>query len=161
MLHQKGNGYKAISHISAKEQSMSEQDNTQIVKEAYAAFKRGDIPAILNMLADDVKWFLPGPTDIIPVAGRRHGREEVGQFFSALDQNQEAKEFEPQAFIAQDDKVVALGHYVWHIKSNGRQYASDWAHVFTLRDGKVVGFQEYYDTNVCADAFRSAAAQTA
>jgi ketosteroid isomerase-like protein len=140
---------------------MSEQDNTQIVKEAYAAFKRGDTNAILNLLADDVKWFHPGPTNIIPVAGMRHGREEVGQFFSTLDQHQEAKEFEPQEFIAQGDKVVALGHYVWRIKSNDREYASDWVHVFTLRDGKVVGFQEYYDTNACVDAFRSALAQTA
>ena len=140
---------------------MSEQENTQIVKDAYAAFKRGDIPTILNMLADDVKWFLPGPTDIIPVAGERHGREQVGQFFSALDQNQEAKEFEPQEFVAQGDKVVVLGHYVWRIKANGREYGSDWAHVFTLRDGKVVKFQEYYDTGTCADAFRTASAQTA
>lgn len=140
---------------------MSEQDNTQIVKEAYAAFKRGDIHAILNMLADDVKWFLPGPTDIIPTAGMRHGREQVGQFFSTLNQNQEAKEFEPQAFVAQGERVVALGHYVWRVKSNGRQYESDWAHVFTLRDGKVVGFQEYYDTGACADAFQAASAQTA
>jgi ketosteroid isomerase-like protein len=140
---------------------MSEQDNTQIVKEAYASFKRGDIPSILNLLADDIKWFLPGPTDLIPFAGMRHGREQVGQFFSALDQNQEAKEFEPQEFIAQGDKVVVLGHYVWRIKATGREYASDWAHVFTLRDSKVAGFQEYYDTNACADAFRAASAQTA
>lgn len=140
---------------------MSEQDNTQIVKEAYAAFKRGDIPAILNMLADDVKWLLPGPTDLVPVAGMRHGREEVGQFFSTLDESQEAKEFEPQEFIAQDDKVVVLGRYTWRVKSTGREFSSDWAHAFTLRDSKVVGFQEYYDTNACADAFRAASAQTA
>jgi len=140
---------------------MSEQDNTQIVKEAYAAFKRGDIPSILNMLSDDVNWFLPGPTDIVPVAGMRRGRAEVGQFFSTLDETQEAKQFEPQEFIAQGDKVVVLGQYTWRVKATGREFSSDWAHVFTVRDGKVVGFKEYYDTGAAADAYRAASAQTA
>ena len=140
---------------------MSEQDNLQIVKEAYASFTRGDIPAILNTLSDDVVWFLPGQTDLVPVAGERRGRDEVGQFFSALDENQEVKEFEPQEFIAQGEKVVVLGQYRWRVKSTGREFSSDWAHVFTLRDGKVVGFHEYYDTAACADAYRAASAQTA
>ena len=140
---------------------MSEQDNLQIVKEAYAAFKRGDIPAILNTLSDDVVWFLPGQTSLVPVAGERRGREEVGQFFAALDENQEVKEFEPQEFIAQGEKVVVLGQYRWRVKSTGREFSSDWVHVFTVRDGKVAGFKEYYDTDACADAYRAASAQTA
>ena len=140
---------------------MSEQDNLQIVKEAYAAFQRGDIPAVLNTLSDDVVWFLPGPTDLVPAAGERRGRDEVGQFFSALDESQEVKEFEPQEFVAQGEKVIVLGQYRWRVKSTGREFASDWAHVFTLRDGKVVGFKEYYDTGACADAYRAASAQTA
>jgi ketosteroid isomerase-like protein len=140
---------------------MSEQDNLQIVKDAYAAFKRGDIPAILNTLSDDVVWFLPGQTSLVPVAGERHGREQVGQFFSALDESQEVKEFEPQEFIAQGEKVVVLGQYRWRVKSTGREFSSDWVHVFTVRDGKVAGFKEYYDTDACADAYRAASAQTA
>lgn len=140
---------------------MSEQDNTQIVKDAYASFKRGDIESILTALTEDVTWTLPGPTDIIPFAGERRGRDEVGQFFSALAENQEPLEFEPQQFVAQGDKVVALGQYRWRIKSTGRETASDWAHVFTVRDGKIAGFQEYYDTADCVNAYRAASAQTA
>ena len=33
---------------------MSTQDNVKIVQGIYAAFGQGDIPAILNVLADDV-----------------------------------------------------------------------------------------------------------
>ncbi|HEX8845339.1 MAG TPA: nuclear transport factor 2 family protein [Pyrinomonadaceae bacterium] len=140
---------------------MSEQENVQIVKEAYAAFMRGDIPAILNTLADSVVWFLPGPTDVIPVAGERRGREQVEEFFSILDETQEAQQFEPQEFIAQAEKVVVQGHYRWRIKSTGREAASDWVHVFTFRDGKVVEFREYYDTAAVAEAYRETSAQAA
>ncbi len=34
---------------------MLEQENTQRVKDAYAAFGRGDMPALLAALTDDIE----------------------------------------------------------------------------------------------------------
>ena len=56
--------------------------------------------------------------------------------------------------MAQDEKVVALGHYVWHVKSTGGEWESDFAHVFTVRGGTVTRYQEYTDNTALADAFR-------
>ena len=137
---------------------MSEQQNTKLVQEAYAAFQRGDIASILNMMADDVSWFLPGPKDVIPFVGQRRGRQQVADFFSKLAEMQDVERFEPQEFVAQGDVVVALGHYKWRVKSTSRSFESDWAHVFTIRNGKVVKFHEYYDTNAGVEAYRSASA---
>ena len=39
---------------------MSDQQNLQIVKDAYAAFGRRDIPTVLKALTDDVEWTIPG-----------------------------------------------------------------------------------------------------
>jgi ketosteroid isomerase-like protein len=80
----------------------------------------------LNTLADDVSWFIPGAKDIIPFVGQRQGREQVAQFITTLAETQDAEQFEAQEFIAQGDKVVALGHYRWRIKSTGHSYAGDW-----------------------------------
>ncbi len=33
---------------------MTEQENVQLIQELYAAFGRGDVPAILDQLTDDV-----------------------------------------------------------------------------------------------------------
>jgi ketosteroid isomerase-like protein len=90
----------------------------------------------------------------VPVSGTWHGREQVGQFFQSLSDTQEARQFEPREFVAQDDKVVALGHYAWHVKSTGREWESDFVHVFSVRDGKVTRFQEYADTAAIAGAYR-------
>jgi ketosteroid isomerase-like protein len=39
---------------------MSEQENLENVRRNYKAFIEGDIPTLLNLLADDVDWnFLP------------------------------------------------------------------------------------------------------
>jgi len=59
---------------------MSEQTNERMVRDLYDAFGRGDIQAILNMLADDVDWYDPGPPAVTH-AGRYRGREDVLRFF--------------------------------------------------------------------------------
>ena len=136
---------------------MSEQDNTTIAQEAYNNFKKGDIAALLDLLPDNVTWQLP-EIEGVPFAGKRTGRSSVAEFFQGIEANQETLQFEPREFIAQGDKVIALGHYRWRVKSTGREYASDFAHVFTLRDGKIVGFQEYTDTASAARAYQRSAA---
>jgi hypothetical protein len=132
---------------------MSEQENTRLAQQAYENFKSGNIPALLDLVADDVEWQLP-EIEHVPFAGKRRGREQVRQFFASVNQEQEALRFEPQQFIAQGDKVVVLGQYAWRVRSTGRKFESDWAHVFTVREGRVAKFQEHTDTAACAAAYR-------
>jgi ketosteroid isomerase-like protein len=73
-----------------------------------------------------------------------------------LAETQDAEQFELREFVAQRDKVVALGHYRWRIKSTGHSYESDWVHAFTIHEGKISKFEEYLDTYAWAAAYRSA-----
>jgi uncharacterized protein len=132
---------------------MGEQENTRLVQQAYENFKAGTIQALLSMCSGDIEWQLP-EIEHVPFVGKRQSREQVGQFFASLGEEQEVLEFEPKEFIAQGDKVVALGHYVWRVKSTGRRFEGDWAHVFTVREGQIVRFQEYTDTAAAAAAYR-------
>lgn len=132
---------------------MSPEANTKIVQQAYNNFKQGKILAILEVLSEDVHWQLPEIAGV-PTAGKRTGKMQVSEFFSTLALVQEPIQFEPREFVAQDDKVVALGHYHWKIKSTGKKFESDFAHVFTIRDGKVVAFLEFLDTAVASNAYQ-------
>ena len=131
--------------------------NTEIVRQAYENFKSGDIQALLDQLTDDIEWQAPKVENVPFATGQHSGREQVGQFFARLADAQEFKQFEPRDFIAQGDKVVALGRYEWRVRSTGRGYEGDWAHVFTIRDGKIAGFHEYTDTAAIAAAYQKAA----
>jgi uncharacterized protein len=71
-----------------------------------------------------------------------------------LAETLETQQFEPRQFIAQDDTVVVLGHERHRVKSTGRSYEGEWVQVFTLRDGKVVKYREYFDTAGALTAFR-------
>jgi ketosteroid isomerase-like protein len=136
---------------------MSEKENLEIVQQAYRNFRAGNIPALLNLLMDDVTWQLP-EMENIPFSGRREGREQVTAFFASLADTQESVQFEPREFVAQSDKVIALGRYTWRVKATGREYGGEWAHVFTLREGSISGFHEYMDTAAASAAHQKAAA---
>ena len=134
---------------------MGEQENTQLVQQAYESFKTGNRDALLGAFSDDIEWVLP-QIENVAISGKRQGREKVAEFFAGLEDIQEAKSFEPKEFVTQGDKVVARGHYVWFVKATGREFEADFVHVFTLGGGKVTHFQEYTDTAAFARAHQPA-----
>jgi uncharacterized protein len=132
---------------------MHEQENLQVVHQAYAAFGQGDVAGVLAVLTKDVRWSTPGPSDVIPYAGSRTGHEQVAGYFEAFGGAVEVTQFEPQRFFAQEDMVVVLGHYAFRVKSTGKAVNTDWVHAFTLRDRKIVAFRGYEDSAAVAAAF--------
>ena len=138
---------------------MAEAANTQLIKEAYAAFQRGDIAAILNSCDDNVEWQgVIGTEGVLPQSGLRRGKAQVGEFFKQVADTTDFKSFEPKEFIAQGDKVVVLGSYAANMKPSGQRYASDWVMVFTVRNGKVTGFREFSDSAQLVRAYKGVAA---
>lgn len=135
---------------------MSECDNLYVIKEIYSAHRGRNIPALLNYLADDVRWFSIGPPEIIPTAGVRYGRDQVEQYFATLDGMKDLDSFEPEEFIVQGDKVVAIGYLERSVPSTGRLMRSPVVHVFTLERGRIVEFQSFYDTAAAIAARQSA-----
>ena len=133
---------------------MSEQ-NTAIVQQAYHNFKTGNIQALLDLLSDDVTWQLP-EVEGVAIAGKRSGRDSVREFFATVARDQDVIEFEPREFVAQGDKVISLGNYSWRVKDTGREFASDFVHVFTIRGSKIVAFREHFDSAAVAAAYQKA-----
>lgn len=132
---------------------MAEQDNTAAAKQAYQNFMTGNIAALLDSFAEDINWELP-EVENVPFARTYKGRAGVADFFKQLGENQDPVAFNQREFIAQGDKVVVLGDYVWKVKKNGREFRGDYAHVFTFKDGKAVAFKEYMDTGVLGAAYK-------
>jgi ketosteroid isomerase-like protein len=134
---------------------MNEQENTRLVQEAYQKIRVGDIQSFLNSLAADVQWQLP-EMENVPFAGKWQGRDEVRRFFDKVFDVQEVVAFTPEEFVAQGDKVVVLGRFSMRIKATGGNFASDWAHIWTIKGDKVVRFYEYVDTSIVSRAYAKA-----
>lgn len=135
---------------------MNEQQNVRLVQQAYDAFKRGEIQGVLNSLSEQVEWRVPKPEGV-PFGGEYRGREQVARFFSELNQYEDVTRFEPREYIAQGERVVAFGYFGCKVRATGRTAESEWVHVHTIRNGKIVKFQEFYDTAASLIAHRTAA----
>lgn len=131
---------------------MSEHDNLNVVRVAYMAYRDRNFDALRNCLAEDVKWFAIGPPELIPTAGTRYGHDQVEQYFLTLDIREDIQSFEPEEFIVEEDKVVAMGSLVRRIEATGSLLRSAWVHVFTLRQGKISNFRSFYDTAAAVSA---------
>ena len=137
---------------------MSEYQNKQIIRQAYEYFKQGDPESLLGLMTEDVEWEVPKIENVPFAIGKVQGKKEVGKFFAAIAEHEELVEFEPKDFIAEGSKVTTLVKYVSRIKSSGRKYETMLCHLFTIRDGKIAGFYEMFDTLVVSDAFQKAQA---
>ena len=140
---------------------MSEYDNLSVVKDTYLAYRQHNFPALRECLASDVRWFAIGPPDAIPSAGVRYGPDQVEQYFATLEDVEGVSSFEPREFIAERDKVVAIGDLDRKVKSTGSTINSPWIHVFTLRRGKIAEFQSFYDTAAAINALELTRARAA
>jgi ketosteroid isomerase-like protein len=135
---------------------MQEAQNTKVVQEAYAAFGRGDVQALLGYLDENILWKpVHGAARHVPTAGERRGKASVGEFFKIVSEQVNFLRFEPREFVAQGDKVVAIGSYEAKAPT-GRGFESDFVMVFTLRNGKVVQFQEFSDSAAINAAYDAA-----
>lgn len=126
--------------------------NIDIVKDLYAAFGKGDVPAVLGAFDPGIQWneaenFLYA--DGNPYAGPQAVAEGV---FQRIVSDVEGFTVVPEHFIDGGDAIVVEGRYRGTLKSTGTRVDAQFAHVWRLRDGKVIRFQQYTDTGQWASA---------
>ncbi len=126
---------------------MSPEDNVDTVKSLFAAFGRGDLAAVIEAHAEDVDSQAPVSRTAcaLPWAGSRHGREEVRDYFRQIVQTVRPEPFEDVVFTASGDRVIVEGHNKGKVLASGKVYEHDWVMIFTIRDGQIVRFRDYYD----------------
>jgi ketosteroid isomerase-like protein len=73
------------------------------------------------------------------------------QNFASIPEVEDVLAFEPREFIPAGDKVAVLGWERSQARS-GKVFESEWVHIFTVRDGRIVRFWGMYDTQASAEA---------
>jgi ketosteroid isomerase-like protein len=127
---------------------------TEIVQDLYAAYRRGDLPAILASLANDVVWESEGPA-AISFCGIRHGIKETTGFFEALAADFTNPEITISEYVASGDTVMTLGRYKATAKKTGKVFDTPIAHYWKIRDGKVARYVGFDDTAAGVAALQS------
>ena len=114
----------------------------------YEAFGRGDIPAILERISEDVQRERPGVDHGIPWLEPGRGKAHVLRFFEALGA-MSFEAFEVTNILEHGATVVGLVSSTISVKASGQRFSDDEAHVWTFgADGRVAAFRHLCDTVV-------------
>jgi ketosteroid isomerase-like protein len=126
--------------------------NLELVRGAYDAFARGDVPAVLGILSPDVEWT---EAEGFPYGGTYNGPAAVLEgVFTRLGTEWDGFAAVPGEFVDGGDVIVALGSYSGTYKATGKSFRADFAHVWKLRDGKAEKFVQYVDTLIVQRALQ-------
>ncbi len=139
---------------------MHERNSMEVAAEFQAAFAKRDGGAIAAVFAKDATLHVAGSPDVAAI-GVRTGQPEIQQFFDDLIATVTPQKMEIYNLVANDDNVVALGHFSYRLDETGREYESDFALHFAIEHGLIQRYQMYEDSYAVAEAFTEDSYRTA
>lgn len=74
--------------------------------------------------------------------------------FVRLRDAQDNQRVDVRQIVAQGDTVMVLLHAVARVRSTGKTFRSDIVHVFTIRDARIAGLLDFFDTAALVEATR-------
>ena len=132
--------------------SKGQPANSQVIQDLYNAFAKGDVPTVLAGMDEKIEW---NEAENFPYAdGNPYiGHDAVlGGVFARI-----GEEWEYWNLVniklneMENDMVLATGRYQAKYKKNGELLDAQFAHVWSLKNGKVTQFQQYTDTKQAAE----------
>lgn len=128
------------------------QSNLEIVKKAYAAFGRGDIPGVLDTFSPAIEWY--SPPGMYRLGGVHRGPQGVvNGFFSVLMELYDGLDVTPSEYVEAGDRVIVLGKVRGKGRATGQAVDASYVHILEVHDGKVTRFDEFQDTATLNRAF--------
>ncbi len=128
------------------------QENLQVIRDLYDSFGRGDVPAVLGQMHEAIEWREAENymyADRNPYVGPQAILEGV---FMRIGSDWDAFTVTPEEWMDAGHHIVVLGTYTAKHKGTGKEVNAQFAHVWGVRNGRVVRFQQYTDTKQFSDA---------
>jgi ketosteroid isomerase-like protein len=122
------------------------EQKSDVIRGMYEAFARGDVPGVMSNLAPDLIW---NEAENFVYADRNPylGPQAVlDGIFMRLATEWNAFSVAPEEIIESGDTVVTRGRYRAIYKATGVAVDAQFVHVWKMRNGQAVMFQEYTDT---------------
>lgn len=133
---------------------MTANQNIQVIDNLYKAFATGDMPTVLGSMDSKIEWNEAESNSLAdgnPYIGPDAILEGVFARLGANHEHFELKDVETHSMS--DNKVLATLRYDGKVKTTGKTYNAQAAHLWTLNDkGAIIAFQQYVDTKKLADS---------
>jgi uncharacterized protein len=115
-----------------------------VVRRLYEGFAADDMAAVLDTLDPAVEWI---EAEGYIYGGTYRGRDAVVDGVLARDRLEwDGFTAEPELIICEGDQVVTRGWYNGTYKATNRAFRARFVHWYTVRDAKVVRFEQVVDS---------------
>jgi uncharacterized protein len=122
------------------------------LRDAYAAFNRGDIDGALKPVDPDIEWSEP---EDFPGGGTYHGRAGVKSYLTQSRAGLAEGTSEPEEFFTVGSRIVVFVHAHIRPKDSGEWHDVKLADVYTIRDGRAVQMRAFADRQQALNWARS------
>lgn len=121
--------------------------NVQLAKDIYAAFGRGDIPAVLAAFDPAIEWREAEGNPYKPDGAAWIGPQAVlDELFMRLGSEWDGFTVNVGTLHDAGEHVVMEGRYTGLFMASGKRLDAQACHVLCFRAGKLLSFQQYVDT---------------
>lgn len=150
LLRAGGAGLVAAALLGGSAQASSpgkapEHPNVALIRRYYAAYATGDLNALREFFAPNIRWTIPGHH---PLAGTKAGVKEVLAFFAELGKAGFRAEV---LFLAADGDWVVDLHRGWSTSPAGLDIT--WVLAYRIQRGKIVEAINFAADQHAADAY--------
>ena len=121
--------------------------NVALLKSLYEAFGRGDMPTVLGAMSPDIRWYQAEGNPYNQSGEAWVGPDAVlNNLFMKIGADWDGFTVHTRTFHDAGDTVVVEGRYTGLYKPTGKRLDAQLCHVWDVKNGKIVRFQQYVDT---------------
>jgi ketosteroid isomerase-like protein len=133
------------------------RENVEIVRRGYEQFAEKGMPSF-EFLDPEIEW--RGPKEFPDLAEPHFGHEGVAQYVAMVNEAFDDYRMHPEEFIdAGEDQVLVFSREGGRGRGSGAEVVTHpTAHLWTLRDGKAILMQSYWERPEALEAAGLAAA---
>jgi ketosteroid isomerase-like protein len=138
-----------FAQSESKKQKMNNvKSSSEVVKDFFAAFGKGDMEGLINSFQDNCKITAVRESARTgkEIYGSYEGKQGVSDFISNLGAAFNTKAFTVNNVIGEGKVAFANGKFTHEIKSTGKMFSSDWALMCVVENGKILEYHFYEDS---------------
>jgi ketosteroid isomerase-like protein len=118
------------------------------IRNFYAALAAGDAASALGLMSADIEWLA-----MWSYKANRPGPQGVAEgVFVPLQRDWKTFEIVPSEYLAEGDGVLSIGRFRGVHGATGKSADAGYAHLWTVRDGRITRFRQFIDTLAIAQA---------
>jgi len=121
--------------------------NVELLKDLYAKFATGDVPAVLAYYDPAIEWRECKGVPFVEGDGVYIGPDAVVEnVFMKIGDHIDGFSIDIVDIFGERDKVAMVGYYQGTNMATGNPFRANATHVWTVKDGKITHFFQAVDT---------------